>query len=109
MIRNLNRRTLLFLFLCMLILVISIYGQNQQRDKKLPVQLETSAGRFQIIMNPEIRMDRFLLDTQTGRVWELAREVELQDEPRIWVVLPRIDNDQQMREWLATQHNKKKP
>jgi hypothetical protein len=30
-------------------------------------------GRYQIVMNPQIRADTFLLDTATGKIWQLAK------------------------------------
>jgi hypothetical protein len=50
-------------------------------------------GRYQIIINPQTRTDTFLLDTATGRVWQLVKYNDLNNEPPAWQLMTRIDND----------------
>lgn len=55
------------------ILVISpLLGQ-----KAKPVVVQNApppAGRFQLIQLSDMRQDQFLLDTQTGRLWQLSAD-----------------------------------
>lgn len=50
-------------------------------------------GRYQIVINPQARPDTFLLDTATGRVWQLVQYSDLKDTPPAWQLMKRIDND----------------
>lgn len=65
-------------------------------------------GRFQIVINPSMRADTFLLDTQTGRVWEKVRFVDMEGEPWVWLIVDRLDNSQEIRQWQSRQTPKKK-
>jgi hypothetical protein len=48
-------------------------------------------GRYQIVINPSMRADTFLLDTQSGKIWRLEKFLELNGEPTIWVLMDRFD------------------
>jgi hypothetical protein len=50
-----------------------------------------ASGRYQILMSPHNARDTFLLDTETGRVWQLAVFSFLNDDPAVWDLMPRID------------------
>jgi hypothetical protein len=54
-------------------------------------QIQSSGGRYQILMNPELARNTFLLDTVTGRVWALMSYAFLKNEPRIWTLMDRVD------------------
>jgi hypothetical protein len=60
---------------------------DQQANAPIP------QGRYQIVISPHAARDTFLLDTETGRVWQLTMFSFLNDEPVVWNVMPRIDND----------------
>ena len=49
--------------------------------------------RFQIVSNPNARVDTFLLDTQKGKVWRMTRITDLEDQPTIWEPMEIIDVD----------------
>ncbi len=66
-------------------------------------------GRYQIVFSPHARADSFLLDTQTGTVWQFTKYTNLANEPMAWVVVPRIDNDMDMAAWALTQTLKPQP
>jgi hypothetical protein len=66
-------------------------------------------GRYQLVINPEVRADTFLLDTSTGQVWEKVRYTDMEGEPAVWESMPRLDNDDQMLSWLHRQTPKRKP
>lgn len=58
-------------------------------QETIPMQKTDSgqgAGRYQIIINPNVRADTFMIDTATGRVWNLQ---DLKDGEQIWVPLRR--------------------
>jgi hypothetical protein len=50
-------------------------------------------GRFQIVISPLTARDTFLLDTETGRVWQMTQLSFLIGEPVVWDLMPRIDSD----------------
>ena len=58
------------------------------------------AGRYQIIINPNIRADTRLLDTQTGRTWTAVEYAYLEGKPMVWRIEDRVDNDQELMEWI---------
>ncbi len=45
---------------------------------------ESEVGRFQIVINKNIRADTFLLDTKTGRIWQNTTFTDLKGEPTVW-------------------------
>lgn len=48
--------------------------------------------RFQIAFSPHAARDTFLLDTTTGRIWQLTSFPYLDGEPEAWDLMTRIDN-----------------
>lgn len=60
-------------------------------------------GRYVVTFSPFARADSFLLDTQTGRVWQLTRFTDLEGEPLIWKNMERIDSEAQLMQWLRSQ------
>jgi hypothetical protein len=50
-------------------------------------------GRYQIVQSPITARDTFLLDTQSGTVWQLTVMSSLKGEPAVWNIMRRIDND----------------
>lgn len=39
----------------------------------VPTAAATPAGRYTFVVNPSIKNEKFLLDTQTGKLWQLAK------------------------------------
>jgi hypothetical protein len=74
-----------------------------------PRQLEKSAadGRYQIVINPSVRADTFLLDTQTGKIWVRSTFSYVAGSPDAWVYQERLDNSSQVDAWIATQPKNK--
>jgi hypothetical protein len=64
-------------------------------------------GRYQIVINPQMRADTFLLDTATGRIWAPGRYTDYVDDPRVWELESKVDNNQQLEAFLATKTRKK--
>ncbi len=63
-------------------------------------------ARFQIFFSPFVRADTFLVDTQTGKVWELIKFTDIQGEPRVWTRMYRLDDDEQLHQFIL-QHGVK--
>ena len=56
-------------------------------------------GRYQIVFNPSIRADTFLLDTQTGKVWVRTQITDIVGDPDVWKAQDRVDNEFEFIEW----------
>jgi hypothetical protein len=63
-------------------------------------------GRYQIIISPQVARNTFLLDTATGRVWQLGVYSDLKDDPTAWIIMPRIDDDSDLSR-LVKEHGTK--
>ncbi len=66
---------------------------------------QNGAGRFRIFFSPHARADTFLLDTQTGRVWQLKG---LNGEPAAWAPMTRLDNSEDQAAF-ARSHGVRRP
>jgi hypothetical protein len=64
---------------------------------------ESAVGRYQILYNPNVRADTFLLDTQTGKVWTPTQFSQFKHVPTAWLIQDRIDNDAQLLDWSKRQ------
>lgn len=42
-------------------------------------------GRYQIVINPHVRADTFLLDTLTGNIWVPTKLTDYLEEPILWL------------------------
>lgn len=89
-----------------LLLVGSCWAQEAP---KKPVKTDVSAGapRYQIVINPNVRADTFLLDTVTGRIWIRRSYVDLMTEPEVWEPEDRVDNDQELQAFFGRHLTKK--
>jgi len=63
-------------------------------------------GRYQIVFNPNVRADTFLLDTQTGKTWVQTQVSDAKDKPTIWLYRERVDNEQELLDWSKRQTSK---
>ncbi|MDA8094716.1 MAG: hypothetical protein M0T84_12615 [Betaproteobacteria bacterium] len=61
--------------------------------------LNPPPGRFEIVIDPHVRADTFLLDTQTGKIWRLVKYDDLPGKPVVWRFMDRIDNLPQALRW----------
>lgn len=59
---------------------------------KLQGKPEAKAQRYQIVFNPNVRADTFLLDTEKGKVWQLVKFGSLEGQPTAWDSMDIIDN-----------------
>lgn len=77
-------------------------AQDKAPERRAPDQY----GRYVVTFSPFARADTFLVDTQTGKVWQLTKFSDLQGEPLVFKNLDRIDSDSQFEQWLKTQRFK---
>ena len=70
--------------------------------------VSADVGRYQLVINPQIRADTFLLDTATGRIWTPGRELEYVGDPRVWEPETKVDSAAQLSAFLSTQTLKPK-
>lgn len=68
----------------------------------VPDQGESQVGRYQIVFNPAVRQDTFLLDTVEGRIWTPIRYTDIQGEPIVWQYSSRVDNFQELLTWFES-------
>lgn len=62
-----------------------------------------SVGRYQIFINPNVRADTLLLDTQTGKTWVQTGITNVKGEPTIWMYRERLDNEAEFADWSSRQ------
>jgi hypothetical protein len=56
--------------------------------------------RFQIFYSPHAARDTFLLDTTTGRVWQLTSFSDLTGQPSAWDLMTRIDSNEDLDKFI---------
>ena len=73
-----------------LVLTVLVFAQQQQPPKV--VQTQTQNGRYQFFLyqGEMPRMNTFLLDSTTGKVWIM---VSAPDQTTFWEPMPKVDND----------------
>jgi hypothetical protein len=59
------------------------------------------AGRYQIVINPNVRADTILLDTQTGQTWTQTQITDVAGAPTVWMYRDRLDNDLAFVNWTV--------
>lgn len=84
-------------------------AQAPKSDQPSQVTGRAPQGRYQIIMSPHNARDTFLIDTETGRTWQLTVFSFLNDDPAVWNVMPRIDNDDDRAKVIADYGKKPRP
>lgn len=88
--------TRVFVFAAMLSIV---GGPAVAQDLPKSVSPTTSPqpyGRFQIVISPFTERSTYLLDTETGAVWQLQVFTSLNGDPLVWNAMPRVNNDDDM-------------
>ena len=101
--------------LAFLLLVLGIaYAQNPRPASPQATQSNvqaaaSAAGRYQIVFSPLSRADTFLVDTQTGKIWQRTSFPFLVGEPEAWIYQTRLDNEREQAVWELGQTHKKEP
>jgi hypothetical protein len=82
-----------------LVILLLIVGYAAVASTPSTSPVETKAqGRYQLVLNPNVRADVFLLDTQTGKIWTPVEITNVKDErtkagsPTVWMYQEKIDN-----------------
>lgn len=71
------KNTFVWFGIVILIIVAFLIGKTSQKN----------IGRYQIFMHPTFRADEYLLDTQTGRTWQMTQESK--EKYMFWHEIPR--------------------
>ena len=50
------------------------------------------SGRYVIVHSPHIQRDTVLLDTVTGKTWQMQTDSSREGDPVVWTPLARTDN-----------------
>lgn len=102
-------------FLCLPVIVLGVAGCDYRPAGRLsPVESSTQAnssaiaatqgqavtpandrateGRFQLVISPHLRADTFLIDTSTGRIWQMTEFSALEGKPVAWQEMTIIDD-----------------
>ena len=86
---------------------IALFGFSQAFSgiSEQPKQAVGNApsGRYQLVLNPEFRGDAFLVDTQTGKIWQRTQITNVQGEPTIWQAQVRVDSEADFLRWGSQQ------
>lgn len=78
-----------------------LMGQAAPTVVKQATANASQVGRYQIVFNPSVRADTFLLDTQTGQTWVQSEvTTDAVGKRTIWVFRERVDNWQAFSDWL---------
>jgi hypothetical protein len=56
------------------------------------------SGRYVIVHSPHIQSNTMLLDTLTGKTWQLTKFVDREGEPVAWEPVAHTDNSIEMLE-----------
>jgi hypothetical protein len=54
-------------------------------------QVAPTAGRYVMVFSPRAERNTFLLDTATGRTWQLTQFTDAAGQPLAWVPLAKDD------------------
>lgn len=93
--------------LAVIAFAVALGSQTQSRTISLTNSASKDA-RYQIFFSPFARADVYLLDTQTGKIWHPVTYTNVTGDPEVWVPETRVDSQQQLNEWMATQTFKAK-
>jgi hypothetical protein len=92
----------LVILLVAISLISAVIAIAQTRTQS-PPEIKLTPGRYQIVINPNVRADTFLLDTETGRVWHPIQYSDIQGKPSVWKFDERVDNEHELEDWLLRQ------
>ncbi len=85
------------LVMAAMVLTIAATAFAQDLPKAtVPIAAAQAHGRYQIVISPFTERNTFLLDTETGAVWQLEVLATLNGEPLVWNLMPRANNDDDM-------------
>lgn len=71
------RKIFVYFAVAISLIIVYVLGKSSQKE----------VGRYQIYMNPLVRADQLLLDTETGRTWQYTQESK--EKYMFWHEIPR--------------------
>jgi hypothetical protein len=80
-----------------------LMGQAAPTAIKQTTSGTSQVGRYQIVLNPNVRADTILLDTQTGNTWIQTEITDAKGKPTVWMYRERVDNHNQFVDWTNRQ------
>jgi hypothetical protein len=83
-------KALLALSICCLGVGSASVAQDLPRSDLFGLQ----PGRYQIVFSPHAARDTFLIDTTNGRVWQLVKSSDVQDDPLVWSEMAKAGPDE---------------
>ena len=104
-------KTIINVSIAFAVIITGIAWAQNAKPSALPAQ-PFQAGptsRYQIVFGPHARADTFMLDTQTGRIWQRTHLTDVEGEPDIWLIQKRFDSIEDEITWGRSQTLKKKP
>jgi hypothetical protein len=102
-----SKRIAVFVVCTATLIVIGVALARAQQPAR-PAVASQSFGRYQIVINPQVRADTFLLDTETGRIWMPTQYTDTVGEPTVWKVQDRVNNEAEFKAWASTKTLKPK-
>ena len=90
-----------FMVAAILLIAIGPIAAQDQPKSAPATATPQPYGRYQIVTSPFSERSTFLLDTETGTVWQLQGSNVLIGEPLFWNIMPRVDNDEDMARMVA--------
>jgi len=91
----------IFIVAAMLSMIAGTVAAQDQLKPAPTIATPQPYGRYQIVISPFTERSTYLLDTETGAVWQLQGSSFLIGEPLIWNIMPRVDNDEDMARMVS--------
>ena len=85
-----------FIIAAMLSTLVGPVAAQDEPKNAAPTVAPQNYGRYQIVISPFSERNTYLLDTETGAVWQLQVFNSLNDEPLVWNLMPRVSSDDDM-------------
>jgi len=79
---------------------------QQQAEKQVVHESNPEVGRYVVVHSPHVERDTILLDTVTGKTWQLTQYTFLKDDPVGWEPMARGDDDDEYKR-MVTSHGLK--
>jgi hypothetical protein len=87
--------------------VTAVVVRGQATSAPVRTNVAGSIGRYELVINPNVRADTFLLDTETGKIWVNTEYTDLVGSPSAWTYQDRVDDDQQLLSWASAHQSRK--
>jgi len=88
------------------LLSAACWAQDSAKKPIIKTDVSSTAPRYQLFSNLNVRADTFLLDTATGKIWQMTTYTDMRGDPTVWVLTTHIDSDADLTEFLRTHMSK---